>query len=95
MMMNQQFQSAPQGMPLQPGLNRQFTGGNAFYQSQQIVDPNASMPSTCSICMANQINTVCIPCGHRCVCMDCKAKNLKECPICRVKIQQIVQTFDA
>jgi len=45
--------------------------------------------------MVNQINTVCIPCGHRAVCMECKARNLKECPICRVKLEAIVQTYDA
>ena len=57
---------------------------------------NTDMESEiCKICMINKINTVCIPCGHRCLCTECKSKKFKECPICRQQLDQIVQTFDS
>lgn len=32
---------------------------------------------TCAICLNSNINTVCVPCGHRCICIGC-SKTLKE-----------------
>jgi len=42
---------------------------------------------TCKVCLNSQINTVFVPCGHRCVCSSCGdgLKN-KICPICRQAI---------
>ena len=50
----------------------------------------------CKVCLNTQIDTVCIPCGHRCICKSC-GQGLKDktCPICRKTIKQIVKTFDA
>lgn len=36
----------------------------------------------CPICYSEKCNTVCVPCGHICSCLDC-SKNLKKCPLCR------------
>ena len=48
----------------------------------------------CKICYENKKNSVFIPCGHICSCFECALK-LEECPLCRMKIEKIVKTFDA
>ena len=48
----------------------------------------------CKICYENKKNSVFIPCGHICCCFECAVK-LDECPLCRMKIDKIVKTFDA
>jgi len=39
----------------------------------------------CIICMDQPIEYVCIPCGHHCLCSNCKTaiEESKECPYCR------------
>ena len=53
----------------------------------------------CSVCMSKPINTVCVPCGHRCVCNECandlRARNKISCIICRKKVDTFVKTFDS
>lgn len=45
----------------------------------------------CCICMedTNIVFVIFAPCGHYCSCSDC-AKQLKQCPMCRANIAQIV-----
>eukprot|EP00727_Mastigamoeba_balamuthi_P002182 m51a1_g11961 hypothetical protein (367) ;mRNA; f:796648-798256 len=42
------------------------------------------------------INTVCVPCGHLCCCLECskllKPPNAK-CPICRTKVDKVIKVF--
>lgn len=41
----------------------------------------------CKVCLTNNIETVIIPCGHRCLCHSCSAGFASgDCPICRTKI---------
>lgn len=53
----------------------------------------------CKICMDRPINSVFVPCGHRFACHDCaklwmlNGSNVA-CPVCRKKIDNLVQTFD-
>ena len=50
----------------------------------------------CVICMDAKIDTVCVPCGHRCLCVECSDLIMKQkkCPICRSNIDQIIKTYD-
>ena len=41
----------------------------------------------CCICMDSRRSIVFLPCGHVCVCNTC-SKDLIQCPLCRVRIQQ-------
>eukprot|EP01127_Copromyxa_protea_P005571 TRINITY_DN15472_c0_g1_i1.p1 TRINITY_DN15472_c0_g1~~TRINITY_DN15472_c0_g1_i1.p1 ORF type:complete len:331 (-),score=61.24 TRINITY_DN15472_c0_g1_i1:190-1182(-) len=47
----------------------------------------------CVICLAEEKNTICIPCRHLCVCQDC-AQVLKfqsnKCPICRTPVRAML-----
>jgi len=47
---------------------------------------------TCKICMDGEVGVVFLPCGHLCCCVNC-APALKDCPVCRRKIQGTVRTF--
>jgi len=47
---------------------------------------------TCKICMDGEVGVVFLPCGHLCCCVNC-APALKDCPVCRTKIQGTVRTF--
>lgn len=52
----------------------------------------------CKVCMEKDINSVLIPCAHRCVCLSCAAIIVNGeciCPICREKILRLVETIDA
>jgi len=42
-------------------------------------------PNACVICYDQDKDCVYMPCKHNAACIKC-SKNLKECPICRVKI---------
>merc|ERR1711964_141139 len=51
----------------------------------------------CIICEDNKKTHMCYPCGHKTFCAscvkDCK-KDLKECPLCRKAIKDIIKVFD-
>ena len=49
----------------------------------------------CCICLLNKIGTICIPCGHACMCKKCSNDYDKTnaCPICRKEIQNIFDMF--
>jgi hypothetical protein len=55
----------------------------------------------CKICFSREKNCVLVPCGHKCMCMEC-AKVLKKgkaqgsfiCPICKRRIKQTVKVFE-
>jgi len=46
----------------------------------------------CKVCLDNEADVCFIPCGHLCTCVQC-ANKLKQCPICRTKIQQSIRTY--
>eukprot|EP00483_Globobulimina_turgida_P007010 UN07024 len=50
----------------------------------------------CCICAINEINTVCVPCGHMVYCNSCGKKSFQhtnKCPICRKNVITLVTTF--
>ena len=48
----------------------------------------------CKVCMEAEICFVFLPCWHMCTCENCAVnRDLKKCPICRVKIEQRKKTF--
>jgi len=93
---NAQFSEAPQGgRPLAPLNNGGMAHINQAQHQASMVQNDDDGASACAVCLNKKIQTVCIPCGHRCLCLDCSKVVNTECPICRNKIQQIMQTFDA
>ena len=50
----------------------------------------------CFFCLTNPIQIIISPCGHKCICDVCYRKlkendKFKECPICRKKIESVVE----
>eukprot|EP00808_Paulinella_micropora_P015321 g4741.t1 len=64
----------------------------------QAIPERPAATADCAVCMARPVEVVFAPCGHRCCCAEC-ATELRQggrpCPICRVKIESVVQrVFD-
>jgi len=47
----------------------------------------------CSVCMDEQIDTVCLPCGHLALCEGCAQKLNARCVICNAKVQKMQKVF--
>lgn len=48
----------------------------------------------CNVCRVNDVQSVCLPCGHFCCCRVCfKGLIRKECPMCRSSIQDFKIIF--
>ena len=73
--------------------------------SDKIIVPSANLPKSshenlstnnnnntgeCFICLTEQKQVACMPCGHLCACVPC-GYALKSCPICREKIQSFMR----
>ena len=71
--------------------------GKRQIKPQAYNDASKDEPKVCVVCMANKINTVCVPCGHRCICDECLTaiKKLGECPVCRQNTTKIIKTYNA
>ena len=48
--------------------------------------------NSCVICCENDKDCVYMPCKHNAACIKC-SKNLKECPICRLKIDDYIRIY--
>lgn len=62
---------------------------SVFLNPQETDKSNA-----CIICCENEFDTLLMPCKHNIACMKC-TKNLKECPICRKKIEDFIRIYKA
>merc|ERR1712218_505653 len=64
------------------------------YQKLEIKNKELEERNLCKVCMEAEICFVFLPCGHLCTCENCAVNgNLKDCPICRVKIEKRNKTF--
>lgn len=61
----------------------------AVKPNDETLDENSK---ECKICLVNELNTVFIPCGHIAACGKC-ASSLKECPICRQIIKEVLRIY--
>ena len=83
-----------------PGASRGGGGGGirrkAADESSKCRDDQEDYDNDlCKICFVNTINTVIIPCGHFCSCLDCGRRLDAECPICRGPIAKVQEVFRA
>ena len=58
---------------------------------------DAKVDEECVICMTKPKDTMCYPCGHKCMCNSCatkmKNKGGAKCPMCRADIKDVVKVF--
>ena len=58
------------------------------------VNNNSQSVSLCVVCLTNDATHAISPCGHKCICGE-HATKLKDCPICRLPIKDIIQIFSS
>lgn len=51
-----------------------------------------SLQNSCVICYENDKDCVYVPCNHNAACIRC-SKSLKECPICRKRIEDFLKIY--
>lgn len=71
-------------------LVKKITVQNAL--TEEIKGKNVMDEKDCVICYENEKNAIFLPCKHNSTCMKCATK-LKNCPICREKIQNFIKFF--
>ena len=52
----------------------------------------------CCVCVVRCVDTVCLPCGHLCMCWHCATRVLNlstKCPICRKQIESVKKVYYA
>lgn len=68
------------------GVNNFFRFGGGRITCTVAKD-NKTSPDVCRVCMEKPKDIALVPCGHKCVCVDCKDKISGTCPICRTPIE--------
>jgi len=48
----------------------------------------------CVVCISAPKTHICVPCGHKCCCVNCIDRIGKECPICRTTVRMCIKIFD-
>lgn len=49
--------------------------------------------SECIICLDSKKDNAIIPCGHVCFCDTCLKLQIRNCPMCDIKIQSILKIY--
>lgn len=57
---------------------------------ENLTKPSKSSLGECLICLTEEKQLACMPCGHLCACVSC-GYSLKSCPVCREKIQAFMR----
>ena len=47
----------------------------------------------CVICLDDKPKYACIPCGHQCLCEQCKDSVTDICPVCRHQFDSVFKIF--
>ena len=56
---------------------------------------SAATESQCIVCMSAERSHAMIPCGHKCLCINCATdKVFNECPMCRASVQCIYEIYE-
>lgn len=65
---------------------------NTNYLEMMQSPKNYDGTMNCAVCYENDRDVVFIPCKHNVVCIKC-SKNIKQCPVCRIKINDIIRIY--
>jgi hypothetical protein len=92
--------SAAYSQPKSNGNSRAVSGGldvddNALSSGElEVLEENRQLKDarTCKVCMAKEVDTVFLPCGHLVCCSSCSPA-LRNCAICRALIRGTVKIF--
>ncbi len=54
---------------------------------------NIEKEGKCCVCWDNAAICATVPCGHKCLCVQCSGKISNKCPKCKQKIDQIIKIY--
>ena len=81
-------------IPSMEKIMEKFEAKNKELEKLKIKKKELEEARLCKVCMDAEISFVFLPCGHPCTCENCAVNgNLKDCPICRVKIEKRNKIF--
>ena len=81
-------------IPTVEKLMQKFEVRNKEFEKLEIKNKELEEKNLCKVCMDAEISFVFLPCWHMCTCENCAVNgNLKDCPICRVKIEKRNKIF--
>jgi len=75
--------------PMETSANENMSAEDVKQKLQNLKDEKL-----CKVCLDKDADVVFIPCGHICCCMEC-TEALRQCPICRKKIERAFKTYSA
>ena len=61
-----------------------------------VVQSSVASAQACIVCFENAMEAACIPCGHRCLCVDCADRFRHpgaKCPVCRIDLLMVVKIW--
>ena len=64
----------------------------ATKDEMQIQNARMKRQMRCKVCLNADVGVVFLPCGHLVVCKNC-APNLRNCPVCRSRINETIKVF--
>ena len=74
-------------------------GGESKDGSEAAGAVSGTVESECVVCMDEENTHMFTPCNHKCVCKACadmitRMGGKAECPICRAKVEGVIQVFE-
>ncbi|EKX50363.1 hypothetical protein GUITHDRAFT_67286 [Guillardia theta CCMP2712] len=67
---------------------------DAFLMLHSKAPADTNKGGECQICLSDQVDYAILPCGHKCLCSECRSVVGTQCPLCRRDIREIVRIFD-
>jgi hypothetical protein len=81
-------------MQIKKALNAENLELQRRLEAKETEESETAKKATCVICMDNLANTVCLPCKHLAMCMDCAYLDKSSlCPICRKTVVEKMQIY--
>ena len=80
------------------GLKARFASGHGSTgvgTRNRLADAVAGV---CVVCFDGPQSTVCVPCGHNAICMECGEKimnSVAQCPVCRAHVRELIKLYRA
>ncbi|CAF1118689.1 unnamed protein product [Rotaria sordida] len=84
---NSTSKSTNSSIEREPQTNKQITTMNNRSQST-----NSEPSNLCVLCLTEEKQLACIPCGHMATCVAC-GHSLRLCPICRREIDAFIRIY--
>jgi len=60
---------------------------------QVSASPSSDDANLCVICLDKPKSVVIVPCGHVCICSNCRHSNLQTCPVCRETVETMLRVY--